>query len=425
MEGNYLPRIVDHELDELLMGLPAISLEGPCGVGKTETAIRKATTVHRLDDPDQLSVIEAQPRQLTQGAPPILIDEWQRLPASWDFVRRAVDENAAPGRFLLTGSARPTQLPTHSGAGRIVTVRMRPMSLAERRIGQPTVRLGALLNGTKPDLTGETDKTITDYTDEITRSGFPAIRCLSGRTLRAALDGYLGRIIERDIAELDYQVRDTEALRRWLTAYAAATSTTATFETIRNAAAVDSEFTPAKSTTQPHRAALAQLWLIDPLPSWRPTRNRLRRMAASPMHQLADPALAARLLGCNQKALLAGSSLGPVIPRDGPLLGALFQSLVTLSVRTYAQQNEARVYHLRTHGGEHEIDLIIERGDGKVVALEVKLSSTVKDRDVRHLHWLADCIGPELLDAAVVNTGTYAYRRQDGIGVIPAALLTF
>ena len=111
------------------------------------------------------------------------------------------------------------------------------------------------------------------------------------------------------------------------------------------------------------------------------------------------------------------------MPRDGTLLGALFESLVTLSVRTYAQANEARIRHLRTRGGEHEIDLIVERGDGRVLALEVKLSRTVRDDDLRHLRWLADSIGPDMLDAAVVTTGTEAYRRPDGIGVIPAALL--
>ena len=419
-----MARIVDRELDELLAGLPAISLEGPRGVGKTSTALRRATTIHRLDDPDQLAVIEARRRRLVEGTPPILIDEWQRLPESWDFVRRAVDEDDTPGRFLLTGSAKPTQSPTHSGAGRIVTVRMRPLSLAERLADEPTVSLGALLSGTRPDLGGDTDITVDDYTAEIVRSGFPGIRRHSGRLLRTALDGYLDRVVERDFADLDHRIRDTGALRRWLTAYAAATSTAATFETVRDAASAGHSHKPARTTTQPYRATLEQLWLIEEVPAWRPTRNRLRRLAAAPVHQLADPALAARLLGCDETALLAGASPGPSVPRDGPLLGALFQSLVTLSVRTYAQHHQARVHHLRTQGGEHEIDLIIERGDGRVLALEVKLASTVNDRELRHLGWLANSIGSELLDAAVITTGPHAYRRRDGIGVIPAALLT-
>lgn len=423
MASDYIPRIVDHELDELIEGLPAISLEGPRGVGKTETALRRAGTVYRLDDPDQLAIIEAQRSRLVEGRPPILIDEWQRLPESWDFVRRAVDENYSPGRFLLTGSARPTRKPTHSGAGRIVTVRMRPMSLAER-LGRPTVSLGILLGGVRPDIEGDTGITLVDYVAEILRSGFPAIRRLSGRLLRSALDGYLDRVVERDFGDLGHRIRDPGTVRRWLTAYAAATSTTASFETVRDAASAGEANKPARSTIQPYRATLEQLWLIEEVPAWRPTRNRLRRLAAAPVHQIADPALAARMLGCDERALLEGSSPGPAIHRDGPLLGALFQSLVTLSVRTYAQQNEARVHHLRTHGGEHEIDLIVERGDGRVVALEVKLSSTVADRDIRHLRWLSERIGPELLDAAVITTGPHAYRRRDGIGVIPAALLT-
>ena len=424
MISEYIPRIVDHELDELIDGLPAISLEGPRGVGKTETAQRRAGTVYRLDDPDQRAVIEAQRSRLVEGRPPILIDEWQRLPESWDFVRRAVDTDSSPGRFLLTGSARPTRKPTHSGAGRIVPVRMRPLSLAERLPGVPTVSLGELLDGAKPDLGGEAEFTVVGYVAEILRSGFPAIRRHSGRLLRSALDGYLDLVVERDFGDLGHRVRDPGAVRRWLTAYAAAISTTASFETVRDAASAGEADKPARSTTQPYRATLEQLWLIEEVPAWQPTRNRLRRLAAAPVHQIADPALAARLLGCDEGALLAGSSPGPFINRDGPLLGALFQSLVTMSVRTYGQQNEARVHHLRTYGGEREIDLIVERGDGRVVALEVKLSSTVVDRDVRHLRWLSERIGSGLLDAAVITTGAHAYRRRDGIGVIPAALLT-
>ena len=421
---NYRPRIVDAELDQLIAGLPAISLEGPKAVGKTETALRRAQTVHRLDDPGHLEIIRAAPERLTTGEQPILIDEWQRHPASWDLVRRAVDQDPSPARFLLTGSAAPAVAPTHSGAGRIVTLRMRPMSLAERGIETPTVRLADLLTGARPSLAGTTRLTLADYTDEITRSGFPAIRELSGRLLRAQLDGYLDRIVERDFIEAGHSVRNQGALRRWLTAYAAASSTTASYEAIRDAASSGESDKPAKTTTIPYRATLAQLWMIEDVPAWTPTRNRLRRLAASPVHQLADPALAARLLGIDAGALIDGAPAGPPIPRDGTLLGALFESLVTLSVRTYAQVNEANVRHLRTRAGEREIDLIIERDDGRIVALEVKLSATIDDTDTRHLKWLADAIGGELLDAAVITTGKQAYRRSDGIGIIPAALLT-
>jgi predicted AAA+ superfamily ATPase len=260
---------------------------------------------------------------------------------------------------------------------------------------------------------------------EIVGSGFPGLRNLAGRTLRAQLDGYLRRIVDRDFPdELGREVRNPDGLRRWMTAYAAASSTTASFEKIRDAATPGQGEKPSKTTVGPYRDALERLWILDPVPAWAPTRSHIRRLALSPKHQLADPALAARLLGVGADALLSGDSAGPPIPRDGTLLGALFESLVTLSVKVYAQAAEAgSISHLRTRAGEQEVDLIVERGDGRIVALEVKLARTVDDKDVRHLNWLAERIGGDLLDAAIITTGTEAYRRRDGIAVIPAALL--
>ena len=140
---------------------------------------------------------------------------------------------------------------------------------------------------------------------------------------------------------------------------------------------------------------------------------------------MVDPAIAARLLGVDAgHAPRWHSQVVSVPPANGTLLGALFESLVTQSVCVYAQSCEARVRHLRTHGGEHEVDLIVVRADGRVLALEVKLSATVGDNDTAHLRWLESRIGPGLLDAAVIHTGPEAYRRQDGVAVIPAAMLT-
>ena len=415
----YLPRIVDTELDELAEA-PAVSVEGPRAVGKTETALRRARTVHRLDDPDQLAVLRAAPRRVTAGEPPVLIDEWQRLPGSWDLVRRAVDADPAASRFLLTGSAAPAEAPTHTGAGRIITVRMRPMSLAERGLDTPAVGLSELLDGGRGDLGSATHVGVEQYAEEITRSGFPGLRVQPSRVRLGLLDSYIDRIVDYDIHGFGRAFRDRGGLRSWMAAYAAATSTAASFEKIRDAASAGEADKPARTTAIPYRTALERLWMIEEVPAWSPTRNRLRGLASAPVHQMADPAIAARLLGATADGLLSGRSGWD---GDGPLLGALFESLVTLSVRVYAQAAGARVSHLRTHGGGHEVDLIVERADGGIVALEVKLASTVDDADLRHLRWLAERVGPRLVDAAVVTTGREAYRRHDGIGVIPAALL--
>jgi hypothetical protein len=300
---------------------------------------------------------------------------------------------------------------------------MRPLSLAERSPGTATVSLAELLSGARPALGGSSPLTLEDYTNEIVRSGFPGIRVLPERPLRAQLDGYLDRVVDRDFDELGHALRNPAALRRWMAAYAAATSTMVSYERIRDASAAGSERSPAKTTVIPYRDILERLFILDAVPGWQPTRNHIRRLALPPKHHLADPALAARLLGATAADLLDGRAPGPALPRDGTLLGALFESLVTLSIRVYAQAAEASVGHFRTFGGEHEADLIVERRDGRVVAIEVKLGASARDDGVRHLRWLQAQLGADLLDAVVVTTGVEAYRRSDGIGVVPAALL--
>lgn len=429
---DYTPRIVDRELDELLRGLAAIAIEGPKAVGKTATAERRARTVHRLDVPATRAVAAADPTVLLTGPPPVLLDEWQHVPAVWDALKREIDRDVTAGRFLLTGSASPKTPPKHSGAGRIVRVRMRPLSLAERGLGEPTVSLAALLRGPGARPQGRTNVGLRDYTREIVVSGFPGIRPLAGRALRAQLDGYLDRVVDRDFEEQGHAVRRPEALRRWMTAYAAATGTTTSLEKIRNAAAAGTEERPAKTTVIAYREVLERLWLLEQVPGWTPARNPLKRLTLAPKHHLVDPALAARLLGVDEGALLGGIVSGADVlsiaptdapPRDGTLLGQLFESLVTQSVRVYAQAAEAHVRHLRTYDGRHEVDLVVETDDQRVVALEVKTGAEVTDADVRHLLWLRERLGSELRDMIVVNTGTHAYRREDGVAVVPAVLL--
>ena len=297
------------------------------------------------------------------------------------------------------------------------------MSLVERGVGIPSVSLHRLLKGDRPDVAGQTNVALADYVHEIVHSGFPGILPLVGLALRLQLDGYLRRIIDTDFPEQGYLARRPEVFRRWLAAYAAATATTASFETIRDSASGGQGDKPSKTTTQPYRDILERLWIVDPVPAWLSSRNRLNRLAQPFKHHLADPALAVRMLGLDAEALLAGEESKLPFPLDGLMLGHLFESLVTLGIRVFAQAAEAQVRHLRIQGGRQEVDLIVERGDQRVIAIEVKLSGTVDDSDVRHLLWLREQIGDDLLDSIVIHTGPQAYRRPDGISVVPAALL--
>ena len=272
-----------------------------------------------------------------------------------------------------------------------------------------------MLAGASPDISGHTRFSLRDYADAIVDSGFPGIMNTASRLRRGLLDAYLQRVIDRDLPEQGYEVRRPETLKRWLAAYAAASSTTRAYSRLLDATTGGDGAQPAKTTTIAYRDHLSQLWLLDPVPGWTPVNNPVRRLKQAPKHQLADPALAARLLD-----LSAASLLGPA---GAHMAGPLFESLVTLGVRVMAQAEEAAVSHARLTGGDREVDLILQGVDGQVLGIEIKLAPEVTDSDVRHLKWLREQIPDRVVDLVVVTTGPTAYRRPDGIAVVPLALL--
>lgn len=413
---EYLPRTIDIELDELLPAAPAVAIDGPKGVGKTDTAARRADLTWYLDDPSHRDLLRSDfsLRSLPTGT--VLFDEWQELPQIWNSVRRLVDSGASPGRFILTGSASPVDASgTHSGAGRILSLRMRPMGLHERGIAEATVSLTELLSGHRSSVDGRSTIGLPEYAAAIAASGFPGIMSAPDRLRRRLLAAYIQRIVDRDLPDLGFTVRRPETLRRWMAAYAASSSTTTAYSRLLDATTGGDGSQPAKTTTISYRDHLSQLWLLDPVPGWSPTNNPIRRLQQAPKHQLADPALAVSLLNLSDTALLS--------PKGAHMAGPLFESLATLGVRVMAQAAEATVSHLRLRGGEREVDLIVEGTDGRVLGIEVKLASEVTDSDVRHLIWLREQIPDQVADLMVLTTGTTAYRRSDGIAVVPLALL--
>lgn len=296
------------------------------------------------------------------------------------------------------------------------------MTLAERGVGEAAVSLAELLSGARPRIDATCSLRLVDYASEILTSGFPALRGLSPRALRFQLDSDVRNVVDRDVPEQGLAVRKPESMLAWMRAYASATSTTASYTQILDAATPGQSDKPARGTAISYRDVLSNLWLLDPVPAWMPTGSPMTRLGQAPKHHLADPALAARLLGLTLEPLLdgQGESIGP---QAGTMLGHLFESLATSCVRVPAQAGEGAVTHLRTRNGDHEVDLVVVRDDGRVLAIEVKLATTVDDKDVRHLKWLAEQLGDRLVDAIVINTGPAAYRRADGIAVVPLGLL--
>lgn len=219
------------------------------------------------------------------------------------------------------------------------------------------------------------------------------------------------------------------SLYRWLAAYAEATSTDAKFTNIAKHAKEQDGDVASKTSITFYRQALEDLGAIDPLPAWTSPRAPLSDTKTSAGHHLVDPSLAAHLMGLITPSRLVGDTRRGIEQNSAgrTIFGALFQSLVTQSVRVYADALRAKTFWLgitnKGRGTPHEVDLIVQSRDQKVVAIQIKLSDEVDDDDVRHLRWLRGELRWRWADGIVVNTGSEAYRRGDGIGVVPAGLL--
>lgn len=421
---SYTRRLVDDLLDEFFPHMTAVALEGAKGVGKTATALERVRAAYDLDDPRQRQIIASSPHLIDDGPFPLLIDEWQLHPPVWDAVRRSVDRDRAGGRFLLAGSADVGPgVRVHSGAGRIDTFLMRPLSLAERGVTEPTISLGALLSGQGQSVSGRTQFRLSHYVDEIYRSGFPGIRDLPERVVAQRLRAYMQRIVEKELPESGKRVRRPQAVMAWLRAYAAATASNASYEAILDAATAGEANKPAQETVQHYRELLHRMFVVDPLEPWHPTMTPLKTLTQQRKHHLVDPALAAVSVGIGRQGLLRGESTAFTSQHE-TWLGSLFESLVVQSVRTYAQNAHADTWQLRTKNGRQEIDIIVEDWERNVVAIEVKLSGGASDSDVKHLNWLERQLGEHRhVEKVIVNTGQQAYRRHDGVAVVPFALL--
>lgn len=393
----------------------AIAIDGPKAVGKTCTAQRLANTVLRLDIPEERLLLNADPRFSRFAPGTVLIDEWQKEPELWDRVRRAVDSGVDPGRFLLTGSATPISgTTTHSGAGRILSLRMRPMALFERPEVRPTVSLASLFDG-NASIEGTTSWGLENYTQAIASSGLPALQGLPAVVRNQQLDSYLYRIVDRDLPEQGYSVRDKKQLEAWMRSYAAATATQASYSEILDAATPNESAKPGKKATTKYREKLSEIWVLDPLPAWNFAAHPFPRISQGDTHFLADPALAMRLLGLSERSL--------TLPRNASILAALFEALAVLTVRVAAESHFSRVGKFRTRNGDREIDIIVESQDGAIIPIEVKLAHTPSADDARHLLWLKRKLPEAVVDTVILSTGNHAYRRPDGVAVIPLSLL--
>lgn len=413
---KYLPRIVDRELSELLAASGAVLIEGPKGCGKTETARQAARSEVLLDvNSAARAAGEVEPSLLLDGPYPRLLDEWQLVPALWNQVRRAVDENRTKGQFLLTGSAVPAdEVSRHTGAGRIARLRMRPLSLLE--LGQSTgdISVRSLMNGDPPPARQST-LTVADLARLIAIGGWPMLLDTPLPAALQSIRSYLASVQRTDIQRVDGITRDPLRVERVIRAYARHIGTEAATTTL--VADVDGgDHAAHRVTVAQYLDALERLFVIEEQPAWAPhLRSRARVRSARKRH-FVDPSLAVAALRATPERLLL----------DVTLLGTLFESLVVRDTRIYAQPLDAQLLHYRDNT-DLEVDGIIEVADGRWGAFEVKLGQGAVDHAAETLKRFASKIDVERagrpMFLAVITATGYSYRRPDGIDVIPIGTL--
>jgi len=379
---RYVERLVDRWLVELLADVPAVMVVGPRAGGKTTTASRLAQSVLRLDQRQARDAVDADPDSvLASFDRPLLVDEWQLSPEVLGAAKRSIDVDSDPGQFLFTGSAvDDAGIDQWPGTGRVIRLRLWGLtrreiegtvagpSFVDRLIQQiddgDEVRFALPVN--RPDIAG--------YVDRALDSGFPeALNRTSVRTRQVWLRSYIDHLVGRDVSLIG-EVRQPGNLRRYLRALAVTTGGVPSATTLAESAAI------SRVTAERYDRLLERLFVVESVPAW--ASNRLSRVARRPKRYVTDPAIAGVLLGADRRAVL----------RDGDLLGKLVDTFVAAQLRPELEIGEMAsfMYHLRQQDGRREVDLIIERADGALVAIEIKASSTVNGHDARHLVWLRD-----------------------------------
>lgn len=410
---GYRARLVDSLIADLLAELPGVLLVGPRASGKTTTAIRHAETVVRLDREAEAVAFRADPDAALRGLPePVLLDEWQAVPAVLGAVKRAIDAQPRPGRFLITGSVRADlDAEGWPATGRLVRVSMFGMTHREL-IGrlESSPILDRLAAGGPDDILDLVPGEVADlrgYVELALRGGFPepALR-LSGPARRYWLESYVEQLLTRD-AEQAGAARDPVRLRRYFEAYALNSAGVVDDKTLYDTAAVD------RKTALAYERLLENLLVVESLPAW--SSNRLKRLVLSSKRYVVDPALIGAVLRLDENAFL----------REGDLLGRLLDTFVAAQLRAElaVASSRPRLYHVRQRDGRHEIDVLAELAAQRVVAIEVKASAAPKRDDARHLIWLREQLGVRFAAGLVFHTGPRAYRLDERVAAVPIAAL--
>lgn len=416
---EYMPRIADDLLAAKLRQAGAVVIRGPKWCGKTETALKHSKSALFMQDPDQRMsnqmLAESKPSILLRGEKPRLIDEWQEAPQLWDAVRFSVDREREIGLYILTGSATPKEKPRHSGAGRMSFLDMRTMSLYESRESTGEVSLLALFDAPE-DIEGVSNGDVETIAFQVARGGWPSAVTMTDQS--AAMEtahNYLTAVAEEDISSVDGVSRNPDHARLVMRSFARCVgSQMAVSSMSKMVNAQGSEM--SRPTFSAYLGALRNLSIIEDLNAWEPSLRAKARISRTPKRYFADPSLAAAALGASPDTLL----------KDMPTLGMLYEALCIRDLRVYAQKNHGQVFFYRDNVGL-EADAVVALRDGRWGLVEIKLNQSQADAASDSLRRVANKVDQTIMGAPsfllVVTADGYAYRRNDGVYVVPIGCL--
>lgn len=425
--SEYRNRIADKILQDNLEAAGLVLIEGTKWCGKTTTAEQHAGSIVYMNDPEHaeayLALTQNAPRLLLKGDTPRLIDEWQDAPELWDAARFEVDHREKKtGQFIFTGS---TVIPKeklekikHSGTGRAAWMTMRPMSLWESGESNGQLSLRALFNGTTEEAYESNELDIEQLSWLICRGGWPAALTMTPNGALKQSINYIEAIASRDISDIDEVKREKEFTLRLLRSYARFQGAQAPLTSIYADLKTNAESSMTEETISSYITALKKLFVIEDAPAWNPNLRSKTAIRTSDTRYFVDPSIATAALGVGPEKLIA----------DLNTMGLLFETMCIRDLRVYSEALDGKVYHFRDKNGL-ECDAVTHLRDGRYGLVEIKLGGQrLIDEGAKTLHTLSGKIDtgkmmPPSFMMVLTGTGAYAYRRKDGIWVVPIGCL--
>ena len=420
---KYRKRIADEILARKLEGKGAVLIEGPKWCGKTTTAEQIASSILYMDEPEKkeqnIAMSELNPKRLLKGATPRLIDEWQIAPKLWDAIRFEVDHRGELGQFVLTGSAVPadTKEITHSGTGRFTWLTMRPMSLYESGDSSGEVSLKTLFDGVT-EIDGASDLDIDRLAFLVCRGGWPqAVDMRDEIALDQAMD-YYDAVVRSDINRADDVQKNPEKVRRLMRSYARNQGSQVPNTVLAQDVSANDEAFMSDDTVASYVSALQKIFVVEDMPAWNPNLRSKTAIRSSDTRYYIDPSIAAAALGIGPNDLV----------NDLKTFGFLFETLCIRDLRVFADALNEEVYHYRDKDGQ-ECDAVIHLKNGKYGLIEIKLGGDkLIEEGAKSLKAMEAKIDTDKMNApsflmVLIGIGDYAYRRQDGVYVVPIGCL--